>query len=618
MAPQQGTFFAIEGIDGASRDAQFKHVISRLSAAGHAVESFDFSHFDRPSAYFVKQYMRGTYGPPEQVGPYTASLFYAMDHYEAAAKIRQALDEDKIVVTNHFIGANMGYQGAKFNHGEQRLGYFIWLDNMEFELLGIPRPQLNFVLRMPTEIAQQLAGNLTGNPYTQTSAAGGTQSIERAVEVYDDLCQLFPKDFTRIDCVRSGKLLDENIVATLIWEKLRPLLPVIAEAPITLVEKTVSPSPTQHIETPVTFEASGLLALNITTKLSALNEASEIDFSYYIPGSLEASLHDSYVTTMDSLRTLHSSLAELLTDFLVQGKMTGDVAAAHHIAAQTLRSVVPVASLSRISIPQAQKSSVANSLYATKLKEAQNIRKILLGSELPARQPAEQLFASKKWAMQQLSGNHVESKSSKLELTEIVPRNELNILPDMLYANTDRSVAGLQSEIQTWPYEQKAKLFNEYFTTLTSEQLITDPLLNEFKYSWDILGSFQSFVDLPPGAGTQKWQLLSPRHGYTTPKLIEEAGLSDLYDDCFYMSLKLYSALQAADHIIEAQYATLRGHELRYTLSYTAAEIIQMLLEITTSEVSEEYNQIVQSMYEKIAESHPLLASTLNSSVFMK
>ena len=56
----------------------------------------------------------------DDVGPYTASLFFALDRYEASDAINEALDAGKIVVANRFTGSNMAHQGTKFNSSEER------------------------------------------------------------------------------------------------------------------------------------------------------------------------------------------------------------------------------------------------------------------------------------------------------------------------------------------------------------------------------------------------------------------------------------------------------------------------------------------------------------------
>lgn len=152
----RGIFITVEGSDGSGKGTQSKLLTDRLEKMGYDIAKFDFPQYEEPSSYFLKEYLNGNYGTGKEVGPYTASLFFALDRYQASFKIREALDAGKIVITNRFTGSNMAHQGTKFANVEERRGYFIWLDNLEFQMLGIPRPDYNFVLNVPAEIAQKL------------------------------------------------------------------------------------------------------------------------------------------------------------------------------------------------------------------------------------------------------------------------------------------------------------------------------------------------------------------------------------------------------------------------------------------------------------------------------
>ena len=128
----------------------------------------------------------------------------------------------------------MAHQGTKFASPEERRGYFIWLDNIEFEMLKVPRPDKSIVLRVPAETAQLLVDKKAERSYTAKKRdlhEADINHLRRSVEVYDDLCQLFPKDFQRLDCVRSGELMDIETIGDQIWEIVRPLLPPVTDKP---------------------------------------------------------------------------------------------------------------------------------------------------------------------------------------------------------------------------------------------------------------------------------------------------------------------------------------------------------------------------------------------------
>jgi thymidylate synthase ThyX len=104
-----------------------------------------------------------------------------------------------------------------------------------------------------------------------------------------------------------------------------------------------------------------------------------------------------------------------------------------------------------------------------------------------------------------------------------------------------------------------------------------------------------------------EWQQLSPRYGYETPKLIEDAGQEEDFERCYQLSLELYSHLQKAGYAIEAQYATLLGHRMRWKVTLNAREAFH-LFEIRTSPQGHPgYRKLVQQMYQKLSTVHPLL-----------
>ncbi len=306
---RRGLFLVLEGIDGSGKTTQFKRLAERLEQEGYPTAIFDFPQYEQPSSHFVREYLNGHYGSVEDVGPYVASLFYALDRYEAASKIREALDQGKVVLANRFTGSNMAHQGTKFGSAEERRGYFVWLDNLEFDLLGIPRPDKCLVLRVPAETAQQLIDEKEVRSYTDKKRdihEADLHHLQKTVEVYDDLCQLFPKEFTRIDCVRGGQLLSIDDVQDYIWKTLQPHLP-----PRSTFSAAVEPKnkPTEALARATTPKEATMRAIKLPKPDNSLVIKTETGYEMTDEG--KAFLEEAVSSTTDTVYAFNDKLSPI-------------------------------------------------------------------------------------------------------------------------------------------------------------------------------------------------------------------------------------------------------------------------------------------------------------------
>ena len=152
----KGIFIVIEGSDGSGKSTQFSLLKEYFEKQGKKVKTYKFPRYEKPSAHFVTSYLNGLYGDANSLGAHTPSLFYALDRFEAGSDIRKDLEAGNIVLCDRYVGSNMAHQGQKIEDDAQRRAYFDWVHNLEFEMLGIPKPDANIVLIMPAEIASEL------------------------------------------------------------------------------------------------------------------------------------------------------------------------------------------------------------------------------------------------------------------------------------------------------------------------------------------------------------------------------------------------------------------------------------------------------------------------------
>lgn len=218
-----GRFVVIDGTDGSGKATQTELLVQTLKMEGFDVEVTDFPQYGQKSAGMVEEYLNGKYG---QVNPYAASVFYAVDRFDAGFAIRRWLEQGKVVVSNRYVTANAGHQGGKIADPAERVKFFRWLDNLEYGTFGIPKPDLNIILHMPAKVAQSLVDRKSESQRAYVNGKkrdlheADLHHLERAVEVYLEIAHLFPNT-KLVECTEAGRILTPQEVHNKVWQLVR-------------------------------------------------------------------------------------------------------------------------------------------------------------------------------------------------------------------------------------------------------------------------------------------------------------------------------------------------------------------------------------------------------------
>ncbi len=363
-------------------------------------------------------------------------------------------------------------------------------------------------------------------------------------------------------------------------------------------------------------------------------------YKYYVPEHFKPSVKKQYIEAMDTLFDLYSAMVHSLTTY-IRTKSTvpeaeRDIAwqgATRAQACDAIRAVLPTAVKSTVGIyasGQALESLIMH-LMADELPEARATGKDLLKqgrkivpmflerADKPERGGAMVAYqANTRKAMAELADKylaetHASSDTAPVTLVDYWPKNEMLLTADMLYEHSGLPLDQLQSITSSWPYDQKATVMKTYMGERFNRRHRPGRALEKAHYSWDLVCDYGIFRDLQRHRMVDDlvWQQLTPRYGYEIPKIVEEAGLSEQFEACFDLSLQLYSSLQQAGYALEAQYATLLGHKMRWKVTYNAREAFHLHELRTTPQGHPGYRKLVMQMHEKLTEVHPLIAESI-------
>ncbi len=226
MKKKRGKFIVIDGTDGSGKATQVKILAEQLKKSGYKIVIVDFPQYNQKSAGMVEEYLSGKYGSVENVNPYQASVFYAVDRFDASFKIGQQLAEGKIVLSNRYVSANMGHQGSKFTSKIKRKRYFKWLYDFEYNLFKIPKPDLSLILHVEPEISQKLCTKRNKKEWIGKKRdihEENLNHLKKAEKVYLEIADTFPC-FKLIKCTENNSILSKKEISEKILKEVKKIL----------------------------------------------------------------------------------------------------------------------------------------------------------------------------------------------------------------------------------------------------------------------------------------------------------------------------------------------------------------------------------------------------------
>jgi len=217
----KGLFILIEGTDGSGKTLQTKILIKHLKKLGHKVQEISFPRYGNKSSALVEDYLNGKFGSAREVGPYRASVFYAIDRYAASFDIKKWLAQGKIVVCNRYVGSNLAHQGGKINDKTKRNKYIAWNYNLEYNICGLPKPDISIILHVTPKISQELVDKKGEREYLHGKRRDihedDLNHLKDAEQAYLQIAKTF-KEYKLVECVKNDKILKPQIIHQKIWQ----------------------------------------------------------------------------------------------------------------------------------------------------------------------------------------------------------------------------------------------------------------------------------------------------------------------------------------------------------------------------------------------------------------
>jgi len=216
----------IDGLDSSGKETQCKILKENLIKDSFAAELISFPSYGEDYAAPIKMYLGGEFGmDPNDVNPYAASTFYAVDRFCTYKKtLSGLLEKSDVVVCDRYTSSNAIHQSSKLS-GEKRQDYLKWLYEFEYDLLLIPRPDAVLFLDMPPQYAIELMRERRNKITDAVEKDIHEKNEKYLIDCYDAAKNA--ADYYKwetIGCVCAGKILTVEEISEKIYEKVLSII----------------------------------------------------------------------------------------------------------------------------------------------------------------------------------------------------------------------------------------------------------------------------------------------------------------------------------------------------------------------------------------------------------
>lgn len=258
----KGKLIVVEGTDGSGKTVQTNLLVERLLSEGQKVQMTDFPQYGKSLfANMIEKYLKGEFGwpqalrdhlkahplatdtdkaptsdserteciesRPDEVNPYLTSLLYAGDRWEAGSLMHKWLDDGDIIISNRYVCSNMAHQGAKISDTKERKKFFEWIEELEYKVYAIPKPDLTIYLHVPIEISRELIKARTRESEGLKSAVDLHEEdlgyMKRVQETYIELADS-DSNWCTIECTKNNQLKPREEIAEEVWGRVMTIV----------------------------------------------------------------------------------------------------------------------------------------------------------------------------------------------------------------------------------------------------------------------------------------------------------------------------------------------------------------------------------------------------------
>ncbi len=217
----------IEGVDSSGKETQSNKLYDKIKGINLSVEKIVFPNYESSTSSLVKMYLNGSFGTnPDDVSPYTASAFFAVDRVGSMQSVwKEKLENADVVIADRYVSSNMIHQASKISNAAEREEFLDWVYDFEYNKLGLPKPDLIIFLDMPVKYSLELMKHRPNKIDSSDVKDIHESNVEHLNKSYDNAVSIADKyGWHRVSCVKDNKIRSIDDISEEIFELFKTIL----------------------------------------------------------------------------------------------------------------------------------------------------------------------------------------------------------------------------------------------------------------------------------------------------------------------------------------------------------------------------------------------------------
>ena len=204
---EKGKLIVVEGAcDGIGKTTQYNLLRDYLIGEGYKVVYHHFPSYGTEHGRMVEEYLDGKLGSMYDLDPRYINSLYAHDRkWVWDHELEAHYNRGDIILLDRYTTSSIIYQGAVIKNLEERKEFIDYVNEYEYEELGIARPDLVIFLKADFDLALRLRKQRENKGDSKQDMHEANTDFQRLV--YNN--SLFVADylgFEVIECCQDGKM----------------------------------------------------------------------------------------------------------------------------------------------------------------------------------------------------------------------------------------------------------------------------------------------------------------------------------------------------------------------------------------------------------------------------